>query len=122
MTNGELTVIQIEQGVFGNQFGRLGRILVSPDDAHVYVSVDGNGSPGPTNPGLWVYARNASTGLLTYVQHVSPGSLSRDQFDVFDFRISPDGTRVFVAATTSVALYTGEIGSSCSIEIPVPGN
>jgi 6-phosphogluconolactonase (cycloisomerase 2 family) len=73
-------------------------VAVSPDGAHVYASSFGD-------KGLSVFARDAGSGLLTFVQEYFDGVGGVDGLDwPYLVRLSPDGTHVYVIGQTDNAL------------------
>ncbi|HUI25583.1 MAG TPA: beta-propeller fold lactonase family protein, partial [Candidatus Kryptonia bacterium] len=73
-------------------------IAVSPDGRHVYVA-------GGNENALAVFARDANTGMLTFVQVLRDGIAGVDGLMAPSaIAASPDGSSVYVAAFTSNAL------------------
>lgn len=73
-------------------------VTVSPDNQHVYVTSN-------VDDAVSVFARNATTGALTYLQAVRDGV---DGFDGLDgasgLLVSPDGNQVYVAGDQDDAI------------------
>jgi 6-phosphogluconolactonase (cycloisomerase 2 family) len=65
-------------------------VAVSPDGKHVYATVSGHGD-------IFIYARSATDGSLTYLNRVRDANMSSPQGIV----ISPDNKFVYVAMSTS---------------------
>ena len=107
-TTGALTFVEIQQdgvgGVDGLDHARA--VTVSPDGKHVYAT-------GEADDALVVFSRNATTGVLTFVE-AHKYSDGVDGLDgAYTVLVSPDGTRVFVTAETSdtAAVFTRNASS-----------
>ncbi|MCV6637560.1 beta-propeller fold lactonase family protein [Candidatus Albibeggiatoa sp. nov. NOAA] len=79
-------------------------VVVSDDGTSMYVAADG------ANNSVSVYARNVSSGVLTFVQTIRDGDDSAlgipvDGLNgVYDVRVSPEGNYVYAAGTTDNAV------------------
>ena len=105
---GELSFIESHHNNAGGIVGLAEsyEVVVSPDGAHVYILCSG-GFPSTQTGAVVVFARNAGTGSLTYVES------ERDEVNgVSGMRyataiaISPDGAHVYAAGRFDSALAT----------------
>src|SRR5262249_13437574 len=93
-----LTFVGVQQdGVGGvTNLGGPNVPAVSPDGAHVYVTASGSA-------GVTVFARNASTGALTFVESdVDVADLA----DAYGVAVSPDGRHVYAVGSQSAAIVS----------------
>ena len=89
--------IQDDQGGIGGLDGAYA-VAASPAGEHVYVA-------GATDDAVAVFARNATTGQLTFVQAVRDGADGVDGLDsAIDLIVSPDGKHVYVTGQNDQAL------------------
>ncbi len=98
-TTGALTYVDMVNDVGGLSMPR--DVAVSPDGKHVYVvSDDYSGLPGNDDDNaIAVFARNRSTGRLTFVEYLEDGVDGVDGLaDVKALVASPDGKHVYTAA------------------------
>jgi len=73
-------------------------LAIAPDGGHVYV-------PGAADHAIAVFARNAMTGALDFVQVVRDGSGDVDGLrGAFGVAVSPDGTRLYAVGGQDDAL------------------
>lgn len=99
-TSGALTYIEVDKdGVNGvDGLDAASDVVVSPDNAHVYVSSYGDDS-------IVVFSRNASSGRLTYLQRVVDNTGYADGLEgALQMAISPDGGYAYVATRNEGAL------------------
>ncbi len=94
-------------------------VAVSPDGAHVYVA-------GETDDGVAVFSRNASTGLLTFVEAKKDGVGGVNGLDgARAIAISDDGRHVYVAGSVdgAVAVFArnASTGALTFVEAVVDG-
>ncbi len=90
-------------------------LALSPDGAHVYVA-------GADDDAVAVFARNPSTGLLTYVAVARNGTGGIDGMRVPDaVAVSPDGAHVYVTSREEDALLVfardGTAGTLTFVEV-----
>ena len=98
-TTGALTYVDMVNDVGGLSAPK--DVAVSPDGRHVYViSDDNSGVAGNDDDNaIAVFARNGSTGRLTFVEHLEDGVDGVDGLDnVQSLVVSPDGKHVYTAA------------------------
>lgn len=94
-TTGALTFVEAERDGVGGVDGIDGAsaVAVSDDGAHVYAT-------GSNDDGLAVFARDAATGSLTFLQAFHEGVGGVDGINgPADVAVTPDGTHVLVAAS-----------------------
>jgi DNA-binding beta-propeller fold protein YncE len=94
-TTGALTFVEAERDGVGGVDGIDGAsaVAVSDDGAHVYAA-------GSNDDGLAVFARDAATGSLTFLQAFHEGVGGVDGINgPADVAVTPDGTHVLVAAS-----------------------
>ncbi len=104
--NGALTVLQTLTDTVGDATGldSVNSVVVSDDGMNVYVAADA------TNNAISTYARNVSSGVLTFVETIRDGDDSALGIPVdglngaYDVRVSPEGNYVYVAGTTDNAV------------------
>jgi cysteine-rich repeat protein len=92
---GALTYVEKQQQGVGGVIGMGGPtyVVVSPDGAHVYVT--SNGIP----PAVAVFARNPTTGALTFVEAEQDGANGVTGLTTpVQMVMSPDGAHLYVAA------------------------
>ena len=80
---------------------------VSPDGAHVYVAAGGDDA-------VSVFARDAGTGVLTFVEAEFDGVGGNDGLDgASDVTVSPDGDHLYVSGLSddAVAVFARDAGS-----------
>jgi len=102
--DGDLTFVEAEFNGVGGVVGLEGahRVDVSPDGAHVYVAA-------ASGDAVVVFARNATTGELSFVEAVVDGQNSVVGLNaVLSAVVSPDGSHVYTAAFAddAVAVFT----------------
>ncbi len=96
-TTGALTFVEVQRNGVGGVQGLLGvsAIAVSPDGGHMYAA-------GNTSSAIAVFARNATTGSLTFVEvQTNGGGLS----EPVAVEVSPDGTLVYAVGGISYNSY-----------------
>jgi DNA-binding beta-propeller fold protein YncE len=97
---GTLSFVEAEQDGVGGVEGLGGAraVALSPDGAHVYVASDGDGA-------VAVFARNAGTGALSFVEAEQDGVAGVDGlFGTEAVAVSPDGAHVYAAGTDEDAI------------------
>ena len=95
LVTGELTFIEVER--HANLLGEA-RIALSPDGLYLYAAARGSDA-------VLVYARDATTGALTYLQSFVDGSGGVNGLDqAIDIKVSPDGEHVYVVSFGDSAL------------------
>lgn len=103
---GELTLLQTFTDTVGDATGldSVNSVVVSDDGTNVYIAADG------VNNSISVYARNVSSGVLTFVETIRDGDASALGIPVdglngaYDVRVSPEGNYVYVAGTVDNAV------------------
>ncbi|MFN7941983.1 MAG: beta-propeller fold lactonase family protein [Thermoanaerobaculia bacterium] len=98
--SGALTWVQVQVDGVAGVDGLAGALWValSPDGAHLYVS-------GPADNGVAVFARNATTGALTFVEAELDGVGGvENMIGAAGIAVAPDGAHVYVSA-----LLTGAV-------------
>ncbi|MEK7990705.1 MAG: beta-propeller fold lactonase family protein [Thiotrichaceae bacterium] len=103
---GALTLLQTFIDTIADATGldSVNSVVVSDDGTNVYIAADG------VNNSISVYARNVSSGILTFVQTVRDGDSSALGIPVdglngaYDVRVSPEGNYVYAAGTTDSAV------------------
>ncbi|WP_353571894.1 beta-propeller fold lactonase family protein, partial [Candidatus Albibeggiatoa sp. nov. BB20] len=103
---GALTLLQTFTDTVADATGldSVNSVVVSGDGTNVYIAADG------VNNSVSVYARNVSSGVLTFVQTVRDGDSSDLGIPVdglngaYDVRVSPEGNYVYAAGTTDSAV------------------
>jgi DNA-binding beta-propeller fold protein YncE len=93
---GTLTLVEAqEDGVAGvDGLGGARELALSPDGAHLYVA-------GQADNALAVFARNAVTGALTFVEAQKDGVAGVDGLvGPFAVAVSPDGAHVYASTST----------------------
>ena len=103
-TSGSLSFVESQSsGVAGVQgLGGARSVIVSPDGKHVYAA-------GFLDNALAVFARNAATGALSFVEYQQDGVAGVDGLaGAHSVAISPDGKHVFVAGfeDSAVAVFS----------------
>jgi 6-phosphogluconolactonase (cycloisomerase 2 family) len=106
---GSLTALEVHVDAVDGADGLNGAraVALSPDGAHVYVA-------SSRDDAVAVFARNAGTGALTYVQRKRNGAGVLDSMNgARAVAVSPDGNHVYVAADPSnaVAVFSRDAGT-----------
>lgn len=99
-TTGALTTLEVHTDAIDGADGLNGAraVALSPDGAHVYVA-------SSRDDAVAVFARNAATGALTFVQRKKNGAAVQDSMNgARAVVVSPDGLHVYVAADPSNAI------------------
>jgi 6-phosphogluconolactonase (cycloisomerase 2 family) len=107
---GMLTFVEVEKDGVGGVDGLADAqwVTLSPDGAHVYVA------SAPPDDAVAVFARNAMTGALTFVEAEKDGVGGVDGLDgARAVAVSPDGAHVYVAsdADAAVAVFSRSAGT-----------
>jgi len=94
---GELAWVEVQRNGVGGVSGLGGSLYVrvSPDDRHVYVT-------GHTSGSVVAFARNTSTGRLTFIEAEVVGALENAQ----ELVLSPDGEFVYAAGLVDDVIVT----------------
>jgi 6-phosphogluconolactonase (cycloisomerase 2 family) len=108
-STGALTFVEKDEdgadGVDG--IGGASAVVVSPDGAHVYVA-------GETDDGVAVFARDAGTGALTFVEAERDGVGGVDGIDApLALAISADGAHVYAGGSSDdgLAVFSRDAGT-----------
>lgn len=112
-TFGELTFIEaLFDGVGGvDSLHEVAELDISPDGKHIYTAAETDGAIGsqPADDWLGVFARNATTGRLTFVE--APAGVDRPECGITffgssasDVKVAADGQRVFAVDPRENAL------------------
>ena len=94
---GELTFLQLIKDSDPNMdgLGNASSVVVSPDNKHVYVT-------GQADDAIVTFNRDIDTGLLSLSSVITNSDITDDCLDGAESaRITPDGTRLFIAASSS---------------------
>jgi cysteine-rich repeat protein len=97
---GALTIVDIHRDDIAGVNGLNGAtgVALSPDGAHVYVTAN-------VDDAVAVFSRNASTGVLTFVEMQQDGLGGVDGLDgASGARVSPDGAHVYVSGELDDAI------------------
>lgn len=105
---GALTFVEYESGGFDvlTALSSPHGLVLSPDGAHLYVTASGS---LPGGSGIAVYARNGTTGELTFVHsvHNGGGSPIEELYGTETIDISPDGAHVYVGSRSMDSALLG---------------
>jgi cysteine-rich repeat protein len=104
-TDGKLTFLERKQDALDNSIDGLdlvNAVVLSPDGKHVY-------SAGTRDDAIGTFARDAATGLLTFVGVVRDGvDPVEGLFGVRGLAMAPDGSHVYAAGTDDNAVTVFE--------------
>lgn len=119
---GTLGFLEVERNGVNGVAGMVGAraVAISPDGRHLYVAAAGEG-----NNAVAVFARNAVTGLLDFVEFRSDGVAGFDGLEgAIDVVVTRDGSGVFVlgAAEDAIAVLSRDKASGSLAFVEVERN